>query len=302
MKKILLFPLFTLCFLAVNAQLPNNSIGPDFTANDIEGNTHNLYAYLDSGYTVVLDLSAAWCGPCWTVHQTGLLQDIHDQYGPDGTNEMRVFYIESEGANTEDQLYGIGTNGGGANPATDTHGDWVANHTFPFIDNASIANAYQLSAFPTIFAISPNRLTTVFVGSPAPSVADFYDLHQNSVGPATTAIDPLMMEYSGESTSLCGSLNAAVKIQNHGTNALTSLTVDLIQNGGVIATENWTGNAASYSLFDVEFDNIVIPKLGNILIKRYDSDSIVETIPALSGKVTGANVSVRITDDFMKSV
>ncbi len=39
----------------------------------------------------------------------------------------------------------------------------------------------------------------------------------------------------------------------------------------------------------IEFDNIVIPKLGNILIRRYDSDSIVETIPAISGKVTGAN-------------
>ncbi|MFT4968627.1 MAG: hypothetical protein ACI9O4_000357, partial [Chitinophagales bacterium] len=165
MKKILLIMVTMFTLSLASAQLPDNSFAPDFTATDIDGVTHNLYALLDSGYTVVLDLSAAWCGPCWTVHESGILQDLHDTYGPNGTNEMRIFYIESEGTNGLDQLNGINsTNGGGANRATDSYGDWVGNHTFPFIDNAAIASAYQLSAFPTLYTICPERLTRVFVG------------------------------------------------------------------------------------------------------------------------------------------
>jgi peroxiredoxin len=64
MKKMLL--LFTLMclFSLVRAQLPNGSIAPDFTATDINGQSHNLYSLLNQGYTVYLDVSATWCGPC----------------------------------------------------------------------------------------------------------------------------------------------------------------------------------------------------------------------------------------------
>ena len=275
MTRNLLLLILATCFLQLKAQLPDNSIAPNFNATDINGNPHNLYAYLDSGYTVILDLSAAWCGPCWTVHQTGLLQDIHDQYGPNGTNEMRVFYIESESANTLDQLNGIGTNGGGANRATDTHGDWVGSHTYPFIDNASIGNAYQLNAFPTIYAICPERLTRVFVGaSDVPSVQDFYNIATSCNGVADLPIDPLMLNYSGDNTSICGSLDASVVIQNHGTNNLTSATIDLIQNGNVIATENWTGNLATYATTTIQFSNVTITSNDSIdaVITSNDDD------------------------------
>ena len=45
------------------SQLPNGSVAPDFTITDIEGEEHNLYSYLDSGYAVIIDFSATWCGP-----------------------------------------------------------------------------------------------------------------------------------------------------------------------------------------------------------------------------------------------
>jgi hypothetical protein len=50
----------------------------------------------------------------------------------------------------------------------------------------------------------------------------------------------------------------------------------------------------------IEFNDVVIPKIGNILIRRYGSESIVETIPAISAKVTGANTKfITITPDTL---
>ncbi len=51
MKKILLLILICFTFLA-NAQtglLAGTGYAPNFTVTDINGNTHNLYNYLDSG-------------------------------------------------------------------------------------------------------------------------------------------------------------------------------------------------------------------------------------------------------------
>ena len=96
MKKI--FTLFIACFLAFSAQaqLPDGSVCPDFTGTDIDGNVWNLYDLLDDGYTVIVDVSATWCGPCWSYHETGALEDVYATYGPDDTKEIMVLWIEGD--------------------------------------------------------------------------------------------------------------------------------------------------------------------------------------------------------------
>jgi hypothetical protein len=57
-------------------------------------------------------------------------------------------------------------------------------------------------------------------------------------------------------------------------------------------------NQPNFLTLRIEFDDVVIPKLGNIIIRRYSSDSIIETIPALSAKVTGSNTrTITISPD-----
>ena len=122
------------------AQLPNGSVAPDFTATDINGVEHNLYSLLDQGYKVILDFSATWCGPCWSYHEAGTLSELYNTYGPDGTDEIRVFYLEADDTTTDADLNGTGTN---------TQGDWVTGTPYTIIDNAgSIFDDYDGAYYP----------------------------------------------------------------------------------------------------------------------------------------------------------
>ena len=67
MKKLLL-AILTIITINVSAQLPDGSLAPDWTMTDLNGTVHHLYEYLDDGYTVFIDFSAVWCGPCWSYH------------------------------------------------------------------------------------------------------------------------------------------------------------------------------------------------------------------------------------------
>ena len=97
MKKSLLALVICTSVFFAHGQLPNGSIAPDFNVVDINGASHSLYGYLNQGYTVYLDFSATWCGPCWSYHNSHALANLYNQYGPGGTNEVMVIMIEADG-------------------------------------------------------------------------------------------------------------------------------------------------------------------------------------------------------------
>jgi hypothetical protein len=150
MKKILLiFFLSVIGWASLLAQLPNGTVAPDFTVTDLNGQTHNLYDLLEDGKTVYLDFSATWCGPCWNYHNTHALRDVWEQYGPPGTDQAFVIFIESDANTNTACLYGPSGCVGG------TQGNWVNGTPYPIVDDASIKGMYAVSYYPTIYMICP---------------------------------------------------------------------------------------------------------------------------------------------------
>lgn len=243
---------------AVNAQLPKGSVAPDFTLQDINGVTHHLYSYLDSGYTVILDQSAAWCGPCWSAHNSHVLENLTDHYGPNGTitaKKIKVIFIEGESTNTTAQLTGTSS---GTSYATFSQGDWVTGTNYPIIDNASLNTPYNLSAFPTFTIICRDRLVVDAFAGYGPNMAsesywtNIIDGGCPNYAPSST-IDAKAVTYSGASYFICNPA-PAVQFQNYSqTSNITSATVEVLNGTNVVATQNWTGNLAPYAVATVNF-------------------------------------------------
>jgi len=129
MKK-LLFSLAVLTGVASYAQTPVGTVVSNFTLTDINGTSHSLFDYLDQGKMVVIDISATWCGPCWSYHGTGALNNFYNQFGPSGTNQAMVFFVEGDPQTNSADLNGTGAN---------TQGDWVTGENMPMIDLANQA-------------------------------------------------------------------------------------------------------------------------------------------------------------------
>jgi len=135
---------------------------PAFTTYDFRDTEQqhpiSLQAWLDSGFSVVVDYSCCWCGPCWNLHEAGVLEGYYDRFGPNGTNEMRVIWIEIEATNTTAQITGTSTN---QNHDGATWGDWTLGGTvpYPMADDRNALNCCSglyAGTVPTVFFIAPN--------------------------------------------------------------------------------------------------------------------------------------------------
>jgi hypothetical protein len=300
MKK-LLSSVALLTVLNANAQLANGSTAPDFTATDINGVSHNLYDYLNAGKTVIIDVSATWCGPCWSFHNTHTLRDMYYTYGPGGSNEVVILFVEGDNSTTAADLNGTGSS---------TQGDWVAGTPYPIIDNGGVANTLQIGYFPTVYRICPNKIVTNI--SPSESggvqgtVASLKSLVEQ--GCATTLAGAQNHAFAeGSDIVLCGtSASPVAKIKNFGSNAITSANLALKENGTQVATTTFSGNIASLAEGEAVFSSVNINSSSTYTVEITSINSgapfSTETTSAQLGIINseqadGNLVTIEITTD-----
>ena len=263
MKKTLLLGLFLSMGFLANAQIADGSNAPDFSGTDVvTGETVSLQAYLDEGKTVVAYMSAAWCGPCWSFHNTHYLSDIHHAFGEEGSNEIVVVYIESDWRTPEGEIFGTDLPqdlpaGVPAPPAP--LGDWTVDTPYHIINNDDVAASYDIPGFPTMFAICPQ-------GAGQPGI-----VHEIQRGTP----EQLTQYISGACTALEGVANWGKVLADdlrfceaegsiygtllsYGSN-VTSATAELKKDGEVIATKTFDGLAlGKFQSADIAFDSMTL--------------------------------------------
>lgn len=244
MKKLLLSTAFIAGISGLNAQTPAGTVVNNFTLTDINGTSHSLFNYLDQGKMVVIDVSATWCGPCWGYHNTGALNDFYNQYGPTGTNQAMVFFVEGDPTTTSADLNGTGTN---------TQGNWVAGENMPIIDLTSAASfensGMSIDYFPEMYVICPNRVILASgVAGAMGTVSNLASYLGQCPPPASQPIDVAALSYKGSLVHCEGSYTPKVQIQNNGTTALTSATITITQGGNTVSTGTYSGNLATYGV------------------------------------------------------
>ena len=257
MKKIFYPFMLAAALLATGntskAQLADGSIAPDFTLADINGTTHNLYTYLNQGYTVYIDISATWCGPCWSYHNSGALEDLYMNHGPSGmtgvsgttTDDVMVIYVEGDGTTTLADLQGTGSN---------TQGDWVTGTDYPIINGTSTEtntfnNDYNIAYFPTIYMICPNRIISE-VGQQ--TATNLYAAKGDCPPPATSSPDAGLLGASQTYPVCAGAeVDLTVRLTNNSSTTMTACTITASDGASTVATYNWTGSLAMYDYVDV---------------------------------------------------
>ncbi len=284
-------------FFAANSygQLANGTILPaGINLTDLNGYTYNIDSLLSGGKTIFIDVSATWCGPCWGFHQTHILDDLYTQYGPTGTDEVRVFWIEGDAATSVDLISGIGTN---------TQGDWTAGTTFPLVDDAAAASTLQIGFYPTLYMICPSR--RVWHISPSEVLAYWpVALHIENARACNNPIDAVLNSYTGE-TSTCGTLSPlTIQIQNKGVQALSSATITASIGGTEVATTDWTGALQQFQTGAVSFGSANITSSSDLTFTVTPTgtdasptdNTFVQSID-MAPTVTTANIFVKITTD-----
>lgn len=206
----------------------------DFTSTDINGVEHHLQSYLDAGKSVIVDLSATWCPPCWSLHQSGVFEDLHNNYGPDGTDELVVLWVENDASTTLADIEGTGSN---------TQGDWTNGGDFPvpIIDDASITASFSElyeNAVPTVFMVCPSGMYKDVTDEAWTSATAVYN---TTTGCPDENNDMEMTSVSTtNSTTGCAlgaNENVVIEITNIGIDEVSNVDVSYTINGGTAVTE-----------------------------------------------------------------
>lgn len=243
MKRPLLF--------AASAVFAMTAMGQAWTGTDINGNTWSIQDLLDDGKTVLVDVSAHWCGPCWAWHQSGIMEKIYEEFGPDGTNDVMIFFVDGDATSTLAELQGVGS----------TQGDWTAGTPYPIIGpngaGGAIRQQYGTTAYPTLYIHCPGSTQGVEIDREATWEVFMDSWRQMCGAPFINGSNDATLLGEHGTSEVCPGEGPVVDLMNVGSSNLTSATIELKQGGTTVETINWTGNLASYDYEMVQFTQAI---------------------------------------------
>ncbi len=250
-------------FLSFTTSIFAQLTAPNITITDLDGTDHELYAYLDSGYQVILDFSYEFCGPCqdWSVN---VGHGLWEEHGPEGDNTLRMFHID---------VY----------PVTDQS---VLEYTqswgveYPVVNLADDHPLYPVSGYPALFFICPDKTFSESggYGYPYSEVAAEYFVEQCN-GTSLISNYSFFATTEATSASLCSD------------SLVYSPTITVIRSGGV---ENTTGDTFFEDEYDVQIfingiynsTQTVDPWADNN-VGTYSDESMLEPFPVnLNDEIT----------------
>ena len=137
-----------------------------------------------------------------------------------------------------------------------TQGDWVTGTPYPIIDDATIGDALQISYFPTIYIICPDRIIKEVGQLTATAL---YNQRNSNCSFATSTDDAgITNSFTALNGTLatCDVVDLDYRLCNYGTSPLTSATIDLTVNGTVQQSYNWTGSLNTYNSEVLTFSGV----------------------------------------------
>ena len=183
MKKLLVFflLLFALCELKAQTSVDT---AVHFVVTDVDGTTHNLFDYLDSGKIVVIDFFTTTCGPC-----TEYVPEISSSFSHFGCNSGNVIFL--------------GINWGASNEEVIEFGN-LYNAKYPEISGQEgngnhVVSDYGVLSYPTVILILPDH-----------SIAEQYIWP-----PSAATLDSLILLYGGHPTDCTVGIPDFQSGQNH---------------------------------------------------------------------------------------
>lgn len=256
MKKYSVLALWLVFVLRMSAQLPSGAVAPDFTATDINGQSWHLYDLLAADKIVVIEISATWCPPCWAYHNSGALQELYAEHGPAGDNRLQVLYVEGDPDTNVDCLNGLpGCNGY-------SPGSYVEGITYPVFDNAAIADSFQITYFPTVMVICPNK--KVYEVNPIGPDALWEEAQKCPVAFGSNNAGIFQYTPGSALREICGTIPLAptFNLVNLGSEPLQSATIALQWDNNTVQTLEWYGNLPVYGEAPIAFDNWPVSSAG----------------------------------------